>query len=73
MSDAALHRRYLNYPGAYAAATGLVHPESLVDALPRALPPYRRHTLAANAAAIRAGAAEVAPDLAPAWPVEAAR
>jgi Pyruvate/2-oxoacid:ferredoxin oxidoreductase gamma subunit len=59
--------------GAYAAVTGLVRLESLIDVLPAALPVYRQHTVAANAAALRAGAAhcstEVTTNLAPAWPV----
>jgi 2-oxoglutarate ferredoxin oxidoreductase subunit gamma len=45
--------------GAYAAATGIVSTDSLVDAMRQLVPPYRTQHLTANEAAIRAGAAAV--------------
>jgi Pyruvate/2-oxoacid:ferredoxin oxidoreductase gamma subunit len=41
--------------GAYAAATKLVGIESVIAAVPAALPPYRSHLAEANVAAVRAG------------------
>ncbi len=53
---------------AFAAITGLVRVESLVDAMRELVPPYRTQHVAANEQAIEAGAA-AAPALAvPAWP-----
>jgi 2-oxoglutarate ferredoxin oxidoreductase subunit gamma len=42
--------------GAYNAVTGLVSPESLVEAMTELLPPYRRQHAPANARALAAGA-----------------
>jgi Pyruvate/2-oxoacid:ferredoxin oxidoreductase gamma subunit len=58
--------------GAYAALTGLVDVEAAVAGMAESLPPYRRQHLAANEAAIRAGAGLVEPLAAPAWAEEAA-
>ena len=52
--------------GAYAAATGLVGTDSLVEAMRDLVPPYRTQHVAANEAAIRAGAGAV-PASHPAW------
>jgi 2-oxoglutarate ferredoxin oxidoreductase subunit gamma len=53
--------------GAYAVITGMVGVDSLVDAMKQLVPPYRTQHLAANEAALRAGAT-AAPVLgAPAW------
>jgi len=53
--------------GAYAAITGLVALEALVQGMHRSVPPYRQQHLAANEAALRAGF-EAGPRLAaPAW------
>jgi len=46
--------------GALAESTGVVHVESLVAGLDRALPSYRRQHIESSAAAIRAGAELVA-------------
>lgn len=56
--------------GAYAAVTGILDIEELVDTLPEALPSYRRQHVAGNAGALRAGAAAAAGYgiLDPAWP-----
>ena len=52
--------------GAYAAATGVVGADSLVGSMKELVPPYRTQHVAANEAAIRAGA-EAAPRSRPAW------
>src|SRR5262245_27209232 len=53
--------------GAYAAVTGLVQLDSLVDAVVASLPPYRARHAGLNQDALRAGYA-AAPDLrTPAW------
>ena len=52
--------------GAYASATGIVGEEALVDAMRDLVPPYRTQHIAANEAAIRAGAASVTV-MQPAW------
>ena len=52
--------------GAYAAVTGVVGADSLVDAMKELVPPYRTQHVAANEAAIRAGA-EAVPRSHPAW------
>ena len=57
--------------GAYVALTGLVALESAVAAMEESLPAYRRQHAEANAAAMHAGAALVAPLAAPAWPAVA--
>lgn len=54
--------------GAYAALTGLVAVDNLVEAMRQLVPPYRTQHLAANERAIGAGAAAVTPLAAPAWP-----
>lgn len=41
--------------GAYAAATGIVGTDALVEAMRELVPPYRTQHIAANEAAIRAG------------------
>ena len=46
--------------GAFCAATGIVRPESLEDALREMLPSYRHHTIPTNADCLRAGVAAVA-------------
>lgn len=57
---------------AYAALTGLVRVESLVEAMADSVPPYRRQHLEGNERALRAGFDAVAGPLAPAWAEEAA-
>lgn len=53
--------------GAYCSITGLVGVDALVGAMKEMVPPYRTQHIAANEAALRAGA-EVAPaGAAPAW------
>lgn len=52
--------------GAYATATGIVGEEALVEAMRDLVPPYRTQHVAANEAAIRAGAASVSVTQ-PAW------
>jgi 2-oxoglutarate ferredoxin oxidoreductase subunit gamma len=53
--------------GAYAAVTGLVGLDALIEAMKRLVPPYRTQHIVANEAALRAGH-EAAPALtAPAW------
>ena len=52
--------------GAYASATGMVNAESLVHAMRDLVPPYRTQHVAANEAAIRAGA-DAATRSHPAW------
>jgi len=58
--------------GAFVALTGLVGVESAVGAMKELVPPYRTQHVAANEAAIRAGAASVPALAAPAWPQRAA-
>ena len=53
--------------GAYAAATGLVGIDSLIDAVERSLPSYRAQHRALNVAALEVGHDSVAIGLAPAW------
>jgi len=53
--------------GAYAAATGLVHLDSLVSAMAASIPSYRRQHIEANERALRAGFAAVPADTHPAW------
>jgi 2-oxoacid:acceptor oxidoreductase gamma subunit (pyruvate/2-ketoisovalerate family) len=60
--------------GAFAAVTGLVSVDSAVGAMKELVPPYRTQHVEANEAAIRAGAASVPWQAAPAWSgVEALR
>jgi len=59
--------------GAYGTATGLVATESLIEAMRRLVPPYRTQHVAANEAALRAGAAAVDAECAPAWAQPAGR
>jgi Pyruvate/2-oxoacid:ferredoxin oxidoreductase gamma subunit len=56
--------------GAYAAVTGILEIEELVETLPEALPSYRRQHVAGNARALQAGAEAAAGYgiLAAAWP-----
>jgi Pyruvate/2-oxoacid:ferredoxin oxidoreductase gamma subunit len=54
--------------GAFCAVTGLVTTESLVAAMRDAIPSYRMQHIAANEAAIRAGAAHCHSVLHRAWP-----
>ena len=56
--------------GAYAAATGLVSPDSLAGAIAASLPSYRQKTVEVNVAAVRAGYAVGPRDLVAAWPAE---
>ncbi|MBV9411234.1 MAG: 2-oxoacid:acceptor oxidoreductase family protein [Acidimicrobiia bacterium] len=53
--------------GAYVALTELVALDSAITAMEESLPAYRRQHAAANADALRAGAALVEPLAAPAW------
>ena len=53
--------------GAMSALTGLVSLDSLVAAVPQALPPYRAKHIELNQAALRAGHASVERDRFPAW------
>jgi 2-oxoglutarate ferredoxin oxidoreductase subunit gamma len=53
---------------AFAAVTGLVAVPSLADAMRELVPPYRTQHIAANEAAIEAGAAHAPALAAPAWP-----
>jgi len=55
--------------GALSALTGLVTLESLLAAVPEALPPYRTKHIELNQAALRAGFAAVERVVLPAWPV----
>jgi 2-oxoglutarate ferredoxin oxidoreductase subunit gamma len=57
--------------GAYAAVTGVVGIDSLVEAMRQLVPPYRTQHLAVNEAAIREGASAVVPLAAGAWPTPA--
>lgn len=57
--------------GAFVALTGLVRVESAVAAMGELVPPYRAAHVAANEAAIRAGAQSVDRLAAPAWPERA--
>jgi 2-oxoglutarate ferredoxin oxidoreductase subunit gamma len=57
--------------GAYVALTGLVAVESAVAAMKELVPPYRTQHVAANEAAIAAGAGSVRALAAPAWPERA--
>jgi Pyruvate/2-oxoacid:ferredoxin oxidoreductase gamma subunit len=59
--------------GAYAAATGLVAVDSLVQAVAEALPPYRSQHRVLNEQAVRAGASAVTGTVAPAWHPEPIR
>jgi 2-oxoglutarate ferredoxin oxidoreductase subunit gamma len=53
--------------GAYAAVTGLVQLDTLVDAVTASLPPYRARHAGLNQEALRAGF-DAAPDVrVPAW------
>lgn len=53
--------------GAYAAITGLVGVDALVDAMKEMVPPYRTQHIAANEAALRAGEEAAPVGAAPAW------
>ena len=53
--------------GAYAAVTGLVSSDALVEAMKELVPPYRRQHIEANEAAIRSGEGAVAAGAAPLW------
>jgi Pyruvate/2-oxoacid:ferredoxin oxidoreductase gamma subunit len=59
--------------GAYAAATGIVGPGTLEEALREALPPYRRQHIELNDRALAAGASAVDHLCAAAWPSDSAR
>lgn len=58
--------------GAFVAITGLVGVDSAVSAMKQLVPPYRTQHVAANEAAIAAGAGSVPVLAAPAWPERAA-
>jgi len=53
--------------GAYAAMTGLVGLDALLEGMRRSVPPYRTQHIAANERAIRAGWESVTPGEVPAW------
>jgi Pyruvate/2-oxoacid:ferredoxin oxidoreductase gamma subunit len=53
--------------GAYAAITGIVAVDSLVDAMRASIPSYRTQHVAANERALRAGFDAVEPNTYPAW------
>ena len=53
--------------GALAALSGLVSLDSLLEAVPQALPPYRTKHIAVNQDALRAGFGAVDRDRFPAW------
>lgn len=57
--------------GAFASASRLVGLDAVVDAMRELVPPYRREHLAANEAAIRAGAGAVTEGQADLWAVGA--
>ena len=57
--------------GAYVALTELIGLDSAIAAMEESLPSYRRQHAEGNAAALRAGAALVEPNRAPAWPAAA--
>ncbi len=59
--------------GAYAAATGLVGMDSLVEAVRSTLPAYRAQHVELNQRALHAGAGAVRPMAVPAWPVGSLR
>jgi 2-oxoglutarate ferredoxin oxidoreductase subunit gamma len=58
--------------GAFASATRLVGVDAVVSAMEELVPPYRREHIAANEAAIRAGADAVNPGSFDLWTVPAA-
>lgn len=58
--------------GALSALSGLVSLDSLIAAVPEALPPYRTKHIAVNQDALRAGFAAVTPGTVPAWATEGA-
>ena len=58
--------------GAFVSATALVGAEAVIDAMKELVPPYRREHVAANEAAIRAGAGAVVAGQADLWTVRAA-
>jgi Pyruvate/2-oxoacid:ferredoxin oxidoreductase gamma subunit len=53
--------------GAYAAITGIVGLDSLIEAMTASIPSYRTQHVAANAAALRAGFEMVDANTYPAW------
>lgn len=55
--------------GGFAAATGIVRLETLLDVAEEVLPPYRRQFVEANRQALRMGHAAVSGILCPAWPM----
>jgi 2-oxoacid:acceptor oxidoreductase gamma subunit (pyruvate/2-ketoisovalerate family) len=57
--------------GALSALTGIVSLESLLAAVPQALPPYRTQHIALNQAALQAGFDAVDKNVVPAWSVAA--
>jgi Pyruvate/2-oxoacid:ferredoxin oxidoreductase gamma subunit len=58
--------------GAYAALTGLVGIDALVDAMRASIPPYRQQHIEANERVIRLGYDAIERDRYPAWPVPVA-
>jgi Pyruvate/2-oxoacid:ferredoxin oxidoreductase gamma subunit len=56
--------------GAYAALTGVVTTDALVEAMRESIPSYRAQHIAANETALRAGAALVTPGSHPFWLAE---
>ena len=55
--------------GTYAALTGLVSLDALLEGMRQSVPPYRTQHIAANERAIRAGWDSVTPNEFPAWDV----
>jgi 2-oxoglutarate ferredoxin oxidoreductase subunit gamma len=53
--------------GAYAAITGIVSTDALVEAMTASIPSYRTQHIAANERALRAGFDAVEPNTYPAW------
>jgi 2-oxoglutarate ferredoxin oxidoreductase subunit gamma len=53
--------------GAYAAITGIVSIDALVDAMSASIPSYRTQHITANERALRAGFDAVEPNTCPAW------
>ena len=58
--------------GAFVALTGIVGPDALLDGMRESVPAYRRQHVAANEAALHAGADAVDAGAVPAWDVAGA-
>lgn len=59
--------------GAFVALTGIVSPDALLDGMRESVPAYRQQHVAANAAALQAGADMVEAGAVPAWDAAGAR